>query len=77
VHLYEAVPKRSVATLAGLKPPYHKRFFARLVSTTITDHIPSEFERLMVEVRATGVRDGREGGRESWLGFFFALPLVP
>ncbi|GAB5037312.1 biotin carboxylase, partial [Nannochloropsis oceanica] len=49
VHLYEAVPKRSVATLAGLKPPYHKRFFARLVSTTITDHIPSEFERLMVE----------------------------
>ena len=93
VHLYEAVPKKSVAQLAGLKPPYVKRcaffkniiiymegvlymcmynlhdhtnneaaplspfnpthpntsFFARLVSTTITDHIPSEFERLLVE----------------------------
>lgn len=25
VHLYEAVPKKSVAQLAGLKPPYVKR----------------------------------------------------
>lgn len=25
VHLYEAVPKKSVAQLAGLKPPYSKR----------------------------------------------------
>lgn len=48
VHLYEATPKKSVAALAGLKPPYTKRFFARVVSS-VTDHIPSELERLMVE----------------------------
>lgn len=49
MHLYEAVPKRSVAQLAGLKPPYMKRFFARLVSISVTDHIPSELEKLLVE----------------------------
>lgn len=32
-----------------MMPSPPRSFFARLVSTTITDHIPSEFERLMVE----------------------------
>jgi len=34
--------------MVGLKPPYTKRFFARLV-TSVTDHIPSEIEKMMVE----------------------------
>lgn len=48
VHVYSAIPKRTLAAEVGMRPPFMERFFVRSVSLT-SKFVQGEVESIFVE----------------------------